>query len=251
MKLLVGQARQKLIRAWSIFFPIIFMWILGQLIFGKFAGYELHLLLWFSVLVLLPFLLLFLGGIIEKYPNRLINRGAYLLLWYVSLLYLLLVLLTKFAEGLALQYNASFGDTGGSGLIGYLNLSYIWLLPFDLLLVVGFYFYLYYDNQNAQSKEQAYKTIAKANAVKWQAKGNEDKKRWGELIAKGQLEKALEEITGFLKTHNSSYYDQVLLIKNRLHTLQMDTLGERISYEDATVSRNKIIANILYILDKA
>lgn len=65
------------------------------------------------------------------------------------------------------------------------------------------------------------------------------------LISQGRTKIAAEQLVVLTHTHYKKFYESALLLKNRLETLEQDTIAGVLTHEDKTVEQAKIIQSLL------
>ena len=135
--ILLADTRKKLLWLWIIFTAGIIGLFLIMTFNNTFEGVEKRAWTWAFVSLLPMLAMLFVGVALNPQPSKVIKRSGFQLIFYGALAYLLLTLAT-------LLGSQAWLDAHTEGGIGdYFGQSYIWILPFQILLLVGagiFYF---------------------------------------------------------------------------------------------------------------
>jgi hypothetical protein len=129
MLVLLADTRKKLLWLWLGFTSIIMILIILQTLAGKFDLIERMAWLW-AFTHLLPILLLLLCAVLlNKNPSKVLYQSTFQAVYYASLGYLILIILTIFALPYA-TLNWSIEE--------YLRKSNLWLMPYQAVLLIAF-----------------------------------------------------------------------------------------------------------------
>ncbi|MBV6442836.1 MAG: hypothetical protein DYG98_07220 [Haliscomenobacteraceae bacterium CHB4] len=129
MLILLADTRKKLLWLWLGFTAVLVLLVFVQTLAGKYEGIEAQAWGWAFVQLLPALLLLFLAVLLNKNPSKVLMRATFLLVYFGALTYLLLVAVTLFALPVA---------TGNWSIEEYLAKSYLWLVPFQIILLAAF-----------------------------------------------------------------------------------------------------------------
>ncbi len=138
MLVLLADTRKKLLWLWLIFTAIIILLFLIQSITGKFEDIMSTAWLWVFVNLLPSLLLLFVAVLLNKNPSKVLLINTFRTVYASAWAYLLLLLLTLLALPFA---------TANYSIEAYLKDAYLWLIPFQLILI-GVFSLLYFRKEN-------------------------------------------------------------------------------------------------------
>jgi hypothetical protein len=138
MLVLLADTRKKLLWLWLIFTAIIILLFLIQSITGKFEDIISTTWLWVFVNLLPSLLVLFVAVLLNKNPSKVLLVNTFRAVYASAWAYLLLLLVTLLALPFA---------TVNNSIEGYLNQAYLWLIPFQLILIALFIL-LYFRKEN-------------------------------------------------------------------------------------------------------
>jgi hypothetical protein len=129
MLILLADTRKKLLWLWLIFSIITILLVLVQTIAGKFEEMLGTTWLWVFVNLLPSLLLLFVAVLLNKNPSKVLLINTFRAVYGSAWAYLLLLLLTLLALPFA---------TANYSIEAYLKDAYLWLLPFQIILLIVF-----------------------------------------------------------------------------------------------------------------
>jgi hypothetical protein len=138
MLVLLADTRKKLLWLWLIFTAVIILLFLIQSITGKFEDIISTAWLWVFINLLPSLLLLFVAVLLNKNPSKVLLVNTFRAVYSSAWAYLLLLLVTLLALPFA---------TINNSIEGYLNQAYLWLMPFQLILIALFSL-LYFRKEN-------------------------------------------------------------------------------------------------------
>ncbi len=129
MLVLLADTRKKLLWLWLGFTAFIVLLIIVQTLTGKFEGIETQAWTW-TFTNLLPVLLLLLSAVLlNKNPSKVLFQATFRAIFFSSLAYLLVLISTLFALPYA---------THQWSIEVYFSKSYLWLMPFQAVLLLAF-----------------------------------------------------------------------------------------------------------------
>jgi hypothetical protein len=129
MLILLADTRKKLLWLWLIFSIITILLVLIQTIAGKYEEMLGTTWLWVFVNLLPSLLLLFVAVLLNKNPSKVLLINTFRAVYASAWAYLLLLLLTLLALPFA---------TANYSIEAYLKDAYLWLLPFQIILLIVF-----------------------------------------------------------------------------------------------------------------
>jgi Effector-associated domain 11 len=129
MLVLLADTRKKLLWLWLAFTAIIILLVLVQSITGKFEDIIGTAWLWVFINLLPSLSLLFVAVLLNKNPSKVLLINTFRAVYGSAWAYLLLLLITLLALPFATMNNS---------IDGYLKDAYLWLMPFQLVLIAVF-----------------------------------------------------------------------------------------------------------------
>jgi hypothetical protein len=129
MLVLLADTRKKFLWLWLGFTAFIVLLIIAQTLTSKFEGIEIKAWVW-TFANLLPVLLLLLSAVLlNKNPSKVLFQATFRTIFFASLAYLIVLILTLFAIPYATQQWS---------IEAYFSKSYLWLMPFQAVLLIAF-----------------------------------------------------------------------------------------------------------------
>ena len=198
--ILLADTRKKLLWLWVVFTAIIISLFLFMTINNAFEGVVGTAWTWAFVCLLPMLALLFMGVVLNPQPSKVIKKATFNLVFYGALGYLLLVLATFI--GLRAWLNAQTEE--GIGMDDYFKLSYFWLLPFQLLLLVGAWFLYFAKTKLLKPNEKILLEYAQKKADYARRFGSLSQQKAFDLLVQNDMLSLFE----LMKTEFSSKNDE-------------------------------------------
>ena len=189
MWILLADTRKKLLWLWVGFTAVIIALFLFMTLQNTFEGVIMTAWTWAFVSLLPMLSLLFMGVIQNPQPSKVIKKSAFRLVYYGALGYLLLTLATL----LGLQAWLDAHTEGGIG--DYFKQSYLWLLPFQILLLVGAWFLYFQKTKLLQPNEKILLAYAQKKAEYAQRFGNLVQQEAFDLLIQNKMPALFELVT--------------------------------------------------------
>ena len=236
--ILLADTRKKLLWLWLIFTVVIISLFLFMTVANTFENVEMAAWLW-AFICLLPMLaLLFFGVVRNPQPSKVIKRSTFQLVFYGALGYLILTLATL----LALQAWLDAHTEGGIG--DYFKQSYLWLLPFQALLLYGAWVLYFQKTQLLQANEKILLEYAQKKAQYAHRFGSLAQQEAFDLLVKNKMPALFELLKLQLPTYEED--NEVVLLEstyNRINeTHNFDT-------EDPAVLQRELNRISLALID--
>ena len=191
--ILLADTRKKLLWLWLIFTGIIIALFLFMTIVNTFEGVEITAWIW-AFISLMPMLaMLFIGVFRNPNPSKVIKKSVFYLVFYGALGYLILTLATL----LGLQAWLDAHTEGGIG--DYFKQSYLWLLPFQILLLGGAWVLYFQKTKLIQPDEKILLEYAQKKAEYAQRFGNLAQQEAFDLLIDNKMPALFELMTLQLK----------------------------------------------------
>ena len=214
MWVLLADTRKKILWLWVVFTALIIGLFLFMTIENTFEGVVLSAWTWVFVCLLPMLALLFMGVVLNPQPSKVIKKSAFRLVYYGALGYLLLVLATFIGLRAWLDTHPTEGTSD------YFKQSYLWLLPFQILLLVGAWFLYFAKTQLLKPNEKILLEYGQKKAEYAQRFGNLTQQKAFDLLIKNDY----DTLFGYLDTTLVSESDKTMLIllQNRYSQVQND-----------------------------
>lgn len=235
--LLLKDTRRMILRWWNPLMAIIVLLWLLQLLFGRYSEAEGVAISWIAVVILPGTILLLLGSWLNKYPEKIIPPGAYHSLKALIILYLSMALLTLLLIGLALRWT----DLGHKE---YLSTSLFWLAPVNVLVIIGIVVLFYRKETGFRPNTKIIQEVVQHEV---QAAKNQEKiarSQCLELIANNNLEPLFSKMNALFE-NKADLNDHLVLLQNRLNSLQREINLNTIEPAKAQISMNQIIISLI------
>lgn len=192
MLVLLTDTRKKLLWLWLGFTAALVLLVFVQTLTGKLEDIEGTAWGWVFAHLLPGLLLLFAAVLLNKNPSKVLMQATFRAVYAGALAYLLLVVLTLFVIPVA---------TANWSIEEYLAKSYLWLLPFQAVLLLAFAA-LYFRKEpffrpNANIMQQY---VSKKAEFAQRASNVAQVQAFGLLISDGGLGAVLEHLRSHLKT---------------------------------------------------
>ncbi len=225
---------------WGTVALLLLILVFLQSLSGRLYGIQPIAWGWLALAVLPGLSMLFGTTLSERSAYRMVPRFVHRSLLWASALYLVLVLATLLAEPFALQHQLSIKQ--------YRLQSLYWLLPFQSLLLAGFYLLFYRRKAFYHPPLSSLQEVAKGEAGRSALAGQERRRHCLELISKGQLEQALEQWREWVGQSGIGDLEQAVSLQSQYHEHQKNHQMNLISYEEWQRGRSRVAAALLALL---
>lgn len=129
MLILLADTRKKLLWLWLGFTAALVLLVFVQTLTGKLEDIEGTAWAWVFAHLLPSLLLLFAAVLLNKNPSKVLLRATFRAVYAGALAYLLMLVLSLFVLPVA---------TANWSIEEYLGKSYLWLMPFQVVLLLAF-----------------------------------------------------------------------------------------------------------------
>jgi Effector-associated domain 11 len=236
MLILLADTRKKLLWLWISFTVIITLFVLIHTLTNKLEFIVGSTWLWAFINLLPALLVLLIGVLLNKNPSKVVLKTAFQFIYIASLAYLLFVLGTQFAIPLA-AINQSIED--------YLNQSYIWLLPFQAILIIAFSILYFRKMPFFKPNEKILLEFVNKKAEYAQRKGITSQEQAYEMLL---ADDKMNDLFEHLKTHVKTGKNDILLIQSQYNEWQRQRDLNLLLSEELQRELNRItLASINYI----
>ena len=236
MLTLLADTRKKLLWLWISFTAIIILFVLVHTLTNKLEHIVGSTWLWAFINLLPALVVLLIGVLMNKNPSKVVLKTAFQFVYIASLAYLLFVLGTQFAIPMA-AINMSIED--------YLKQSYIWLIPFQAILIIAFSILYFRKMLFFKPNEKILLELVNKKAEYAQRKGiTSQEQAYEMLLADDKMNDLFEHLKAHLKTDKND----VLLIQSQYNEWQRQRDLNLLSSEELQRELNRItLASINYI----
>ncbi|HRI59565.1 MAG TPA: hypothetical protein PK228_07570, partial [Saprospiraceae bacterium] len=191
MLILLADTRKKLLWLWLGFTAVLVLLIFVQTLTGKFEDIEGQAWAWVFVNLLPGLSLLFAAVLLNKNPSKVLLRATFRAVYFGALAYLLLLTVTLFALPVA---------TANWSIEEYLAKTYIWLLPFQAVLLISFTMMYFRKEPLFRPSAAIIQQYVSVKAEYARRVGNASQMRaFDLLVADGGLGPTLEYLRTYLK----------------------------------------------------
>ncbi len=239
---LLSETRRACLRVVLIGTAGVLLLVFAQTVGGKLSDAVAQGWGW-ALLVLLPVLLmLWASAMLNRYPAKIIHPTAHQSLVWGSLAYQLFVLLTLLAEPFATREELS--------IVGYFAESLWWLLPFQGLLLIGYWLVFYRKDLIFKPNEKIILDFAAKKAADWEGKGNLPRQQCFELVAANDLPGVFEKMKEIFGKSGGSDFQETLLLQGQFTTLTQARALNTADPDKAQIELNRIGMAVLNLVEK-
>lgn len=240
--ILLADTRKKLLWLWIAFAGLIFALFLFMTVVNTFEDVEVVAWVWALGNLLLPLALLFIGVILNPHPSKVVKKSTFWLIYYSALSYLLLILITL------IGMQAWLDSHTDQGIAAYFQQSYLWILPFQTLLLLGIWVLYFQNRRPIQADEKIVLGYAQKKAEYAHRFSNVKQQTAFDYLVQNDFTNLFE----FLKTAFNGDSDQKEVI---LLQAQYNKMQETIAFntdDPATVRRelNRVSMALIDIIEK-
>jgi len=238
---LVSETRNACLRACTIGAAFTILIVFLQSIFGAFTNVILSLWVWVGILILPLFLCIWVSVSQNRYPSKLISTILHMTLVIGTWAYLIMLFFTKLSERIATNGNLS--------IIDYLQQSYYWLIPIEMILITGYIAVFYGKEFSSNPNEHTIHDLATEKAIFNQKTGNVFKKECFELIANNNLPGLFQKLKSELTRINSNDIKYVVLLEGQYNEVNQQKNLNLIKPEVAKIELNRIALGAISIAE--
>ena len=242
MWVLVSRARRKCWKIWLISALLVCLLTIAQTITNKLGEAVTIVWLWTLISVIPGLSVLFISLVVNKYPSRLLSKELYITLLTGTIIYVALLLLTLILEPYATAEHLS--------IISYKIQSFWWLLPFQFLLVIGFYSVFIRQRISQKLNDRVIKQTAAQQVSSENSKSRSIRENIFELIANGKLNDAQTKIYEYVTHTGIGNINEIILLKNRYREVCKERNLDLISRDAKQIEINRITLATMSIADE-
>lgn len=239
---LLSETRRACLRAMLIGTALVLLLVFAQTVGGILADVVAQGWGWAILMVLPALLAVWASAMLNRYPAKIVHPTAHQSLVLGTWAYLLFVLLTLLAEPFATRESLS--------IVEYLGQSLWWLLPTQVLLLVGFWLVFYRKDLFFKPNEKIILDFAAKKAADWQGKGNLLRQQCFELVAANDLPAVFEKMKETLGKAGGSDFQEALLLQGQFTTLSKERSMNLVDPEKAQIELNRIGMAVLNLVEK-
>lgn len=235
--------RRKLLFLWVGFSIPVLLLVFAQTISGKFDGIIGAAWGWVAVNLLPILVLLFMGAVQNKHGSKVIQQFIFRIILVFSVIYLLLLLIT--------QLGLSAG-TGDQSIYDYFMQSYMWLVPFQILLLLVFTSLFYRKQAIFQPNEKIIKNHFKEKAQAARDQNNVFRQEAFDKLIAGDFDGLFEQLKSHTKevVEDSDKYNETVLLQSQYNEWKKNTEMNLIDTKDAQITLNRISMAVVELIDE-
>ena len=237
----VKNIRRKLLFLWVGFSIPILLLVFAQTISGKFDGIIGAAWGWVAVNLLPVLGLLLIGAIQNKQGSKVIQQFVFRIIQLFSFIYLLLLLLT--------QFGLSASD---QSIYDYFMQSYMWLVPFQIILLAVFTSLFYRKQAIFQPNEKIIKDHFKEKAQTARDQNNSFQQETFDKLINGNFDDLFEQLKHQTNeiAKDSDKYNESVLLQSQYNEWKKNTEMNLIDAKDAQITLNRISMALVGLIDE-
>ncbi|GJM32074.1 MAG: hypothetical protein DHS20C18_10750 [Saprospiraceae bacterium] len=240
MWLLLSKTKKGGLKIWGIFLVLVTGLTFLQTLTGQLAEMNILGWCWTGINLLPGFLILFISVLMDRESSKLITQFAHRMLLGLTTIYLLLLLSTLLAE--------PFATKGTLSMQEYRLRSFWWLLPYQLILIGGYYLLFFRKKPIFQPDQSAIIKMAGKEAIKWAEIQDSLRQECFQLIAKGKVETALEKLKENIDETGIGDPEKVILLQNQYNENRNNQRMNLISMDEWQRSQSRISLALMELL---
>jgi Effector-associated domain 11 len=238
---LLSEARTALLWRWDIATGVLLFFLLIQQTTGVIEGANAVVWGWFFICLLPGLLSLHLSAWLRRHTDKVLSHTAYRALSWLTIGYVMLVLVVFFFSRAAI-------DNNEYGLITYYVQSLWVIMPFNLLLLVGFWVLFFTKEMPFKPSPAIIQQIAGEKAISAAQKNLQVQLICYESLREGQLEKAFNQTNQWLEGHNADNYTLGILLQGRYHQVKREIELNTLSQSEAQIEINRISISLIDLI---
>lgn len=228
---------------WVTFSAIIVGLTLLQTITGKLESITAFGWWWVCVNLIPGLLVLFIAVLLDRQTTNSIPGFVHRSLWMGALIYLSLVLITLLAEQAAIS--------GSLSIKAYRSYSFGWLIPFQGLLLIGFYLVFFRAKPLFFPDEKTIVTIADKQAKLWREKQNQLREECFRLITAGRVGEVFDKISNSIKKNGAGDLDRLILLKNQFVENRRNIDLNLVSLDEGSRVQSRVIMALMNMINQS
>lgn len=242
MWILIAESKKHCWRLWTIFTLLLLGLTLIQSISGKLIEIMGFSWLWLMLNLIPGLLMILIAHLKDQQSAKVLPAKAHWAIWGSTVLYLLVLLFTLLAEQLATSSVVSMK-------VYRLNALY-WLLPFQGVLLIAYYFMYYRKKMLFRINKRAVAQAAGIQAKKWSEKENALRESCFQMIADGKVDEALAKFKQNVETTGIGDINQIIALESQLVQNQKNLRNNLISFDEGDRIRNRIIMSLMDLINQ-
>lgn len=240
--ILLADTRQKLLKVWLTFTATFIALFLIMTLAGKFEGIIGLAWLWAFVIILPILALLYIGVAMNPQPSKVIKKASFQVLFYGAMAYLFLVLATLLGMQAWLSANSE------ESVLDYLQMSYLWILPFQVVLLVAIWILYFTKTKLLQPNEKILLEYAEKKADYAQRFGSLPQKTAFDALLKNDYPSVFELLKKNLTDNQDRNFS--LILQGQYTNLTEKQGFNIIEPADAQREFNRITMALVDIIEK-
>ncbi len=236
----LADLRKKLLWLWITIAGLIIALFIFMTLVNTFEGVELAAWVWALGTLLPPLTLLFLDIILN--PFKVVKKSTFWLIYYCALSYLLLALATIVGMQAWLDTHTS------QNIADYFQQSYLWILPFQGLLLVGFGILFFQHKKTIQASEKMPPNYIQQKAEYAHQFGNDRQQKAFDLLLNNDFNNLFE----FLKIeyNEGTELSGILLLQSQYNAIQQKLDFNTADPTAMQIEHNRIFLALTSLIEK-
>jgi Effector-associated domain 11 len=236
MLVLLADSRKKLLWLWLGFTAVIMLFTLIQTVTGKLEDIVGTTWLWVFINLLPALVLLLVAVLLNKNPSKVVLKTAFHLVFVATCAYLLFVLATQWTIPLA---------TRDRSIEDYLQQSYIWLVPLQLVLIIAFSILYFRKTPLFMPNEKILLEIVNKKAEYAKRTSNVKQQQAFDMLIAGDK---MNDLFSFLRTHVTTDTNDVIVLQGQYNEWTRQRDLNLATPEELKIALNKLtLASINYV----
>ncbi len=239
---LLSESKNKILRGWYILSALLIVFVLIQQVTGKIESVEGTIegtvWLWVFVQILPCALLLNTYIFINKYSDKAIHPNIHKALQGGSILFFILVFMTFFLSQAAIEMN-------DYGLDVYFSKSYKYLLPVNLLLLIGMGFVFLTQKNFLKPANEAIIAIAKEKEAQAIQKAKLKRRACLSHIIAHDFDKTFDTMKAFFEGQDAELSKHLTLLQSQYSQIIEEKKLNTIEEDKAQTTLNRITIGLI------
>ena len=228
--------------SWMISLCITLLLLIGQTIGGAWEGAVPRAWTWLLTNMIPGLTVLLASLLLNRTPKKMTPPGANVALVGGTIIYGALVLLSLISEGIWV--------TGNLSAIARLEQTYWWLIPFQLVLLIGYYLAFFRTEAMVSANETIIRNAALRYASDAARNGRPLQEQCRNYIAAAEFDQAFDIMKIFFNQNSQSDSDELLLLQSQYSHLIIQREEGLVDQPQAQIHINRIAAALLNLSEQ-
>ncbi len=239
---LLSETRRGCLRASLLGTAVLMLLVIAQTVGGKLAGVIPQAWGWALLAALPTLLMLWFSAMLNRYPAKIVHPTAHQGLIWGSWAYQVLILFTLLAEPFATREALS--------MQGYLAQSLWWLLPMQVLLLLGYWLVFYRKDLIFKPNEQIILDFAAKKAADSRTNGNLLQEQCFELLAVNDLPGVFAKMKEKFEKTGKSDFQESILLQGQFTALSREKQMNMVDPGKAQIELNRIAMAVMNLVER-